>query len=139
MSWNSRTASAWRHEIEEIVRSSLDPASGLAVSASVEGDGYLTLTIQPSSLTTRALTHPERAQARIGTLGTEWILLDLDGNFELREWYGDPEELREKLMLLARLAEAYLTGEGSEEVKRGILGRRHHELTLALDGERYVF
>ncbi|NMM22185.1 MAG: hypothetical protein HHJ11_01570 [Phycicoccus sp.] len=135
----SSRASAWRQDVEAIVRSSLGPASGLVVSASVEEDGYLILTFHTSSSTTAAPTHTERAEARIGTTGTGWILLDLDGRFELREWYGDPEEERKTLTLLARLAEAYLAGKGRDELKGAAFGRRRSELTLELDGETYVF
>jgi len=135
----SSRASAWHNEVEEIVRSNLDPASGLLVSATIEEDGYLVLTIQPSSSTTQAPTHTQRAQARIGTTGTGWVLLDLDRRFELRDWYGNPEEERDALARQARLAEAYLAGKGREGLKRGTFGRRHIELTLELDGETNVF
>lgn len=65
--------------------------------------------------------------------------MDLDGQFKFREIDYDPEGQRETLTLMSRLAEAYLAGKGHEGVKRRILGRRHSELTLELDGETYVF
>jgi len=134
----SSSFSAWRHELEEVVRSSLDSASGLIVSSSSDKD-RTTLTIERSDSTTRTSTRPERAQARISTADTGWLLLDLDGQFKYRDLDYDPEGNREFLKILARLAEAYFAGKGREEVRRGIFGRSRREFPLELDGETYIF
>jgi hypothetical protein len=129
---------AWRHELEEVVRSSLDPASGLVVSPSPDKD-RTTLTIQRGESTTFTSTRTERVQARMSTVGTGWVLLVLDGQFRYREFNYDPEGEREALKILARLAEAYFAGKGREEVRRGIFGRNRREFPLELDGETYIF
>jgi len=133
----SSSFSAWRHELEEVVRSSLDSASGLIVSSSSDKD-RTTLTIERER-TTRTSTRPERARARISTADTGWLLLDLDGQFKYRDLDYDPEGNREFLKILARLAEAYFAGKGREEVRRGIFGRSRREFPLELDGETYIF
>lgn len=125
---------AWRHDLEGVVRSSLDPASDLVVSSSDENN-RTTLTIERRESTNR----PERAQARISTMDTGWLLLGLDGQFKFREVDYDPEGQRETLKLMVKLVEAYLAGKGREEVRRGIFGGSHKEFTLELDGETYVF
>lgn len=130
--------SAWRHELEEVVRSSLDPASGLVVSSSSDKDRTI-LTIERSESTTGKSTRPERAQARISTTDTGWLLLDLGGQFKYRDLDYDPEGKREFLKILAKLAGAYLAGKGREEVRRGIFGRSRREFPLELDGETYIF
>jgi|GEM_PF-3416026 hypothetical protein len=123
------------HDVEEIVRASLDPASGLVISTSVEEDGYLSLTIHTSASTTR----PDRAHARILTSGIEMFLLVLDDQFEYRDFDWETEGQRQILALMAKLAEAYLAGGGREGLKGGIFGRRHSQLTLELAGQTYVF
>jgi hypothetical protein len=75
----------------------------------------------------------------LAKLGHRSTSRNLDRCFELREWYGNPEEERDALARQARLAEAYLAGKGREGLKRGIFGRRHIELTLELGGETNVF
>ena len=123
-------------QMEEVVRSSLGPASELAVSRSAGAHHQLTLTIDATSPdSTRP--RPERVQARIVTNGVDAFLLDLDGRFEYRDIDWDSEGQKEILTLLTMLAEAYLAGNGREAEKRGALGRRHGELTLELAGQTY--
>lgn len=138
MSERSRE-SAWRQDSEEVVRSSLDPASGLVVSSSDENDRLTLIIHRIPSTTTHTSTCPQRAQARISTIGTGWVLLNLDGQFKFREFDYDPEGERELLKLMAKLAEAYFAGKGREEVRRGIFGRSRMEFPLELDGETYIF
>jgi hypothetical protein len=125
-------------DIEEIVRSSLDPASGLVVVPSADAHHYLTMTIQASR---SPCTPPrlERAEARIGTNGVDTFVLDLDGSFEYRDIDWQPQGQREILTLMTRLAQAYLAGGGSPGEKRGVTGRRYGQLTLELDGKPFVF
>ena len=124
-------------DMEEIVRSRLGPASGLAISSSADADRHLSLTI--SAALPAHPQPPQRVQSRIVTNGVDTFLLDLDGRFEYRDVDWDPAGQREILTLLTMLAEAYLAGRGREGVSRGLFGRRHGELTLELDGETYVF
>jgi hypothetical protein len=126
------------HDVEEIVRSSLGPASGLFVSRSVETDGYLTLTIRASS-STHTPNRTDGARAQIKTNGVDTFVLALDDQFEYRDVDWVPEGQRQILTLLTRLAEAYLAGSGRAGVKRGFFGGRYSELTVGLDRETYLF
>jgi hypothetical protein len=67
------------------------------------------------------------------------LLLELDDQFKYRDLDYDPEEKREFLKILAKLAEVYLDGKGREEVSRGIFGRSRRDFPLELDGETYIF
>jgi len=125
-------------DIEEIVRSSLDPASGFVIVTSADAHHYLTMTIQ----TRRSPGTPprlERAESRIRTNGVDTFVLDLDGSFEYRDIDWQPAGQREILTLMTRLAQAYLDGGGRPGEKRGVMGRRYSQLTLELDGLPYVF
>jgi len=124
-------------DIEEIVRSSLDPASGLVIAASADVHHYLTMTIQPGRSSDTRL-HLERAEAAIRTNGVDTFVLDLDGSFEYRDIDWQPQGQREILTLMTRLAQAYLAGEGRQGERRGVTGRRYGQLTLELDGVPYV-
>jgi hypothetical protein len=137
------------HGVEEIVRSRLDPTSGLLVARSAGGDGCLTLIVQANSLAhTPSRATGAQAQAnvwslprsgRIETNGVDTFVLCLDGQFEYRDFDWVPEGQREILTLLSRLAEAYLAGKGCEGERRGFFGRRYSQLTLELDGQAYLF
>ncbi len=126
------------HAIEEIVRSRLDPGSGLTISRSDDAGHYLTLAIRadPSH---RLPAHPGRVEARIVTDGVDTFVLDLDGEFEYRDIDWESEGQREILTLLTMLAAAYLAGEGHQGDRHGFFGRRHSVLTLAVNGEAYDF
>jgi hypothetical protein len=125
-------------DIEEIVRSHLDPGSGFVVSASVDVDHCLTLTVRASP-TNPTPVHVERVEARIKTNGVDTFVLDLDQSFEYRDIDWQPEGQGQILTLMTRLAQAYLRGDGREAEQRGLTGRRYGRLTLELDGEPYVF
>ena len=125
------------HAIEGIVRSQVDPGSGLTISRSDDADHYLSLAIRVNP-SRRLPAHPERVEARIVTDGVDTFLLDLDGQFEYRDIDWDSSGQRQILTLLTMLAQAYLAGEGREGERRGFFGRRHSELTLELDGETYA-
>lgn len=125
-------------DMEEIVRSTLGPACGLAISSSADADHHLSLTIS-AALPAHPHAPLHRVRARIVTNGVDTFLLDLDDRFEYRDVDWDPAGQREILTLLAMLAEAYLAGSGREGVRRGLFGRRRGELTLELDGQTYVF
>lgn len=126
------------HGVEEIVRSRLDPTSGLFVARSAGGDGCLTLIVQANSLT-HTPSRATGAQAQIETNGVDTFVLCLDGQFGYRDFDWVPEGQREILTLLSRLAEAYLAGKGCEGERRGFFGRRYSQLTLELDGQAYLF
>jgi len=126
------------HDIEEIVRSSLDPESRLAVTASADVRHCLTLTIQATPSASAPL-HPGRVKARIATNGVDTFVLDLDDRFEYRDIDWEPQGQSEILRLMTGLAQAYLAGDGRETERRGLIGRRHSQLIVELDGEPYRF
>jgi hypothetical protein len=126
------------HDIEEIVRSSLDRETRLAVTSSADVRHCLTLTIQAKP-STSALLRPGRSKARIATNGVDTFVLDLDDRFEYRDIDWEPQGQGEILRLMTGLAQAYLAGAGREAEKRGLTGRRYRQLILELDGESYRF
>jgi hypothetical protein len=121
------------HEVEQLVRSALSSNPRLEVTGEVAG-GELILTVRrvsPSSPT-------GRASARIVTSGVEGFYLYLDSTYDYQEFDWAPEGQRESVILLAKLAESYLDGQGDEEERRGLFGRVRKELTLQVDGETYI-
>jgi hypothetical protein len=124
-------------DIEEIVRSSLDPAAGLAISTSADAHHLLTLNIH-SGRSTQGRPRPVRTEAHLRTNGVDTFVLDLDG-FEYRDIDWQPDGQGQILTLMARLAQAYLAGGGREDEERGLIGRRYRRLTVELDGGSYPF